>query len=106
MDEPTYLRLADVTFKRIEDAFRDIDPDDVDLERAGDVITRTGVSAIHRASGQTATCAGLIEIKRRTRSTVAVALGVLLPCQNVLAEYNVSPGSEGLKCAVTPLPNS
>ena len=41
MDEPTYLRLADVTFKRIEDAFRDIDPDDVDLERAGDVITLT-----------------------------------------------------------------
>lgn len=41
MDEPQYQRLADATFKRIEDAFRDVDPDVVDCERSGDVLTFT-----------------------------------------------------------------
>lgn len=41
MDESRYLHLADDTFKRIEDAFRDTDPDVVDCERAGDVLTLT-----------------------------------------------------------------
>jgi CyaY protein len=41
MDEPTYQRLADVTFKRIEDALKDVDADDVDVERSGDVVTLT-----------------------------------------------------------------
>lgn len=38
MDEPAYLRLADDTFKRIEDLFRDVDADDVDIERTGDTL--------------------------------------------------------------------
>jgi CyaY protein len=41
MDERAYQHLADATFRRIEDALKDIDPDQVDLERAGDVITLT-----------------------------------------------------------------
>ena len=39
MDESRYLKLADVAFRRIEDAFESVDADDVDLERAGDVLT-------------------------------------------------------------------
>jgi CyaY protein len=41
MDESTYQRLADETLRRIEDAFKEIDPDDVDCEYAGDVMTLT-----------------------------------------------------------------
>ena len=41
MDEAAYQALADNAFRRIEDAFKDVDPDDVDCERAGDVITLT-----------------------------------------------------------------
>jgi CyaY protein len=41
MDEPEYQHLADAAFKRIEDALKDVDADDVDLERAGDVLTLT-----------------------------------------------------------------
>ena len=41
MDESTYQRLADEAMRRIEDAFKDIDPDDVDCEYAGDVMTFT-----------------------------------------------------------------
>ncbi len=41
MDEQTYLKLADATFARIEDMFEDVDADDVDCERAGDVLTLT-----------------------------------------------------------------
>ncbi len=41
MDEPTYQRLADDALTRIENAFRDVDPDVVDCERAGDVLTLT-----------------------------------------------------------------
>ena len=41
MDEKAYQHLADATFKRIEDALKDVDPDQVDVERAGDVLTLT-----------------------------------------------------------------
>jgi CyaY protein len=41
MDESTYQKLADATFRRIGDAFEDVDPDKVDCEIAGDVCTLT-----------------------------------------------------------------
>lgn len=41
MDERAYQHLADVAFRKIEDALKDVDPDEVDLERAGDVVTMT-----------------------------------------------------------------
>jgi CyaY protein len=41
IDEPSYQHLADRTFKRIEDALKDVDADDVDVERSGDVVTLT-----------------------------------------------------------------
>ena len=41
LDEPTYLRLADEAFARIEAGFEEVDPDVVDCERAGDVLTLT-----------------------------------------------------------------
>jgi CyaY protein len=41
MDEPTYLKLADNTFRAIGDAFDSVDPDVVDCEIAGDVVTLT-----------------------------------------------------------------
>jgi CyaY protein len=41
MDVPEYQKLADKAFRRIERALADIDPDDVDCELAGDVLTLT-----------------------------------------------------------------
>jgi CyaY protein len=41
MDDSAYQHLADAAFKRIERAFNDVDPDEVDCERAGDVVTLT-----------------------------------------------------------------
>jgi CyaY protein len=41
MDERAYQHLADTALARIEKAFRDVDPDDVDCERSGDVVTLT-----------------------------------------------------------------
>lgn len=41
MDERTYRHLADDTFRRLETLFEDVDPDVVDCERAGDVLTLT-----------------------------------------------------------------
>jgi CyaY protein len=41
IDERSYQHLADAAFKRIEDALKDVDPDQVDCERAGDVLTLT-----------------------------------------------------------------
>lgn len=41
MDESQYQKLADQTFRAIEDLFADVDADDVDCERAGDVLTLT-----------------------------------------------------------------
>lgn len=38
-DEVTYQKLADSTFRRLEDLFRDVDAEDVDCERSGDVLT-------------------------------------------------------------------
>jgi CyaY protein len=49
LDESRYQKLTEVAFRRIEDAFEDIDTNDVDLERAGDVITllfRGGVRCV------------------------------------------------------------
>lgn len=39
MDEQAYLKLADATFRRIEDMLEDVDAEDVDIDRAGDVVT-------------------------------------------------------------------
>jgi CyaY protein len=41
MDESRYLDLADQTFRSIESALEGTDPDEVDYERAGDVLTLT-----------------------------------------------------------------
>jgi CyaY protein len=41
MDEQQYAHLADAAFKRIEDLLKDVDAEDVDCERAGDVLTLT-----------------------------------------------------------------
>jgi CyaY protein len=41
MDESKYQLLADATFRRIDDGFRDTDPDVVECERSGDVLTLT-----------------------------------------------------------------
>jgi CyaY protein len=41
MDEPRYQQLADVAFRALESMLADVDADDVDVERAGDVLTLT-----------------------------------------------------------------
>ena len=41
MDESTYEKLADQAFRAIGDAFENVDPDLVDCESAGDVLTLT-----------------------------------------------------------------
>ena len=41
MDEQAYQHLADAAFRRIEEAFVNVDAEDVDCERAGDVVTLT-----------------------------------------------------------------
>jgi CyaY protein len=41
MDESAYQKLADAAFKRIEKALENVDPSDVDLDFAGDVMTLT-----------------------------------------------------------------
>jgi CyaY protein len=41
VDERTYQELADETFRVIGDAFEDVDPELVDCESAGDVVTLT-----------------------------------------------------------------
>ncbi|MCL2448213.1 MAG: iron donor protein CyaY [Polyangiaceae bacterium] len=41
MDESTYLKLADRTFRTIVDAFENVDPELADCESAGDVVTIT-----------------------------------------------------------------
>jgi CyaY protein len=41
MDEQTYLKLADATFERLCDMLEDVDAEDVDFERSGDVLTLT-----------------------------------------------------------------
>ena len=41
MDEPRYQRLADDTLRKLESMFEHVDADDVDVERAGDVLTLT-----------------------------------------------------------------
>src|SRR5689334_16575326 len=39
MDESRYQQLADAAYRHIADAFEDVDPDRVDCEVAGDVLT-------------------------------------------------------------------
>jgi CyaY protein len=41
LDEARYLDLAHATFRRIVDAFEDVDAEDADVESAGDVVTIT-----------------------------------------------------------------
>lgn len=41
MDDSAYQKLADSTFRRLEDLLADVDAEDVDVERAGDVMTLT-----------------------------------------------------------------
>jgi CyaY protein len=41
LDESTYQRLADEAFRAIGDAFENVDPELVDCEIAGDVVTFT-----------------------------------------------------------------
>ena len=41
MNETRYQQLADQAFRRIETMLEDVDPDVVDCERAGDVLTLT-----------------------------------------------------------------
>lgn len=41
MDESRYLSLVGDAFEKIEDALEDVDPSDVDLSSAGDVLTLT-----------------------------------------------------------------
>jgi CyaY protein len=41
LDEPSYVHMADAAFRRIERALDAVDPDDVDCELAGDVLTLT-----------------------------------------------------------------
>ncbi len=41
MDETQYQHLADDTFRKIESMLEDVDADEVDVERAGDVLTLT-----------------------------------------------------------------
>ncbi len=41
IDEAEYERLADRALGQVEDLFSEVDPEDVDLERAGDVIRMT-----------------------------------------------------------------
>ncbi|HVJ88363.1 MAG TPA: iron donor protein CyaY [Labilithrix sp.] len=41
MDESRYQELADVALRHIESMLEDVDADDVDVERSGDVITLT-----------------------------------------------------------------
>jgi CyaY protein len=41
MDEPRYQHLADDALKTLESMLEDVDADDVDVERSGDVLTLT-----------------------------------------------------------------
>ena len=41
MDDTRYSELADETFKRLESLLDGVDPDDVDVERSGHVLTLT-----------------------------------------------------------------
>jgi CyaY protein len=41
LDESTYQHMADAAFRRISDALDPVDPDEVDCEHAGDVVTLT-----------------------------------------------------------------
>lgn len=44
MDDKRYSELTQTAFRKIEDLFKDVDAEDVDVERAGDVLTLTFAS--------------------------------------------------------------
>ncbi|MDB4940936.1 MAG: Frataxin CyaY, facilitates iron supply for heme synthesis or Fe-S cluster assembly [Labilithrix sp.] len=44
MDESRYQQLADVALRRIETMLEEVDADDVDIDRSGDVLTLTFAS--------------------------------------------------------------
>jgi CyaY protein len=49
MDESHYLKIADKTFRTISDAFDEVDPDEVEVYTAGDVLTlafKNGIKAV------------------------------------------------------------
>jgi CyaY protein len=49
MDESHYGRLTDETFRKIQDAFENVDPDDADAFMSGDVLTiafKNGVKCV------------------------------------------------------------
>ncbi len=49
MDESKYLQLVDKAFRKIQDAFEDVDPDEADCYMAGDVLTvsfKNGVKCV------------------------------------------------------------
>jgi CyaY protein len=49
MDESRYLKIVDQTFRKLQDAFEHIDPDEIDVYMAGDVLTlafRNGVRCV------------------------------------------------------------
>jgi CyaY protein len=46
MTESEYQKLADAALKQVEHAFHDVDAEDVDLDRAGDVLTLTFKSGV------------------------------------------------------------
>ncbi len=41
MDDRTYQHLADDALKKLESMFEDVDAEDVDIDRSGDVVTLT-----------------------------------------------------------------
>ena len=41
LEESRYLQLADLALRELEDLLADVDAEDVDCERAGDVVTLT-----------------------------------------------------------------
>lgn len=41
MDDKRYSELTQAAFRKIEDLFKDVDAEDIDVERAGDVLTLT-----------------------------------------------------------------
>ncbi len=44
MDDKRYSELTSTAFRKIEDLFKDVDAEDVDVDRAGDVLTLTFAS--------------------------------------------------------------
>ena len=73
MEESAYQHLADAAFRRIEEAFKDVDAEVVDCERAGDVVT------LHAQGGKKVrdehAAADASDLARRQRPRLALHLG-------------------------------